>query len=263
MIKNKVKELLSKSLKKKLYTFFKPIINYYYNKGNKVSCIICKSQYRVFRSYGIDVRPNALCVNCGSLERHRLIWSYIHNKTDLLKSGKKIKILHFAPEKFFYKLFDSCNHIDYFPCDIAPDIYNYKNGKTEVIKIDINHIEFNNNTFDFILCSHVLEHIEDDKQAMKELLRVMKPDGYGIFLVPLDYSREHTYEDFSIASPEERLKAFKQDNHVRIYGKDFKLRLENAGFKVNEESYAKTFTVEDIYKYGFEENEIIYHCSKT
>lgn len=228
-------------------------------EGNKVTCLICNSKFREFAPFGLIKRSNAKCPNCGSLERHRLIWTYIKKKNLL---NKPLSILHFAPEKVFYDIFSVSSENNYYPCDIEPDGYNY-NGRIEIIKVDITNIPFDSNCFDFILCSHVLEHIPDDNLAMSELFRVMKNGGLGIFQVPIDYDREHTYEDFSITSPEGRLKAFGQHDHVRWYGRDYKDRLANVGFQVIEDDFVKTFSKEKQFKYGFIDSEMIYLCKKT
>lgn len=228
-------------------------------KGNKVTCSICNSSYKEFGPFGLKKRKNALCFKCGSLERHRLVWKYLNDK-NLLK--KPLSILHFAPEKVFYDIFSKSRDIEYFPCDLMPENYNYSDG-TKIIKADITDIPFESNCFDFILCSHVLEHIPDDNLAMSELFRVMKNGGFGIFQVPIDYSREKTYEDFSITNPKEREKAFGQHDHVRWYGKDYINRLEKVGFQVTEDDYVITFSEVEQFKYGFMNSEKIYYCKKV
>lgn len=228
-------------------------------KGNIVHCTICNSKYREFGPFGKKKRKNAKCHNCGSLERHRLVWEYIQDRKLI---NKPMRLLHFAPEKVFYGIFSEMPEIDYFPCDLYPNIYDY-NGKTKVRKADITNIPFPNDHFDFILCNHVLEHIPDDALAMSELYRVMKPNGMGIFQVPIDYSLDTTYEDFSITSPKARLKAFGRRDHVRWYGKDYKDRLKKAGFEVTEDHFVDSFTEEDQFKYGFDTTELIYLCKKT
>jgi SAM-dependent methyltransferase len=230
-------------------------------KGNEVHCPICDSSYRVFGPYGIKKRENAKCFNCGSLERHRLMFIYLNERFNLFNSKSKIKLLHFAPERIFYELFSTLDSIEYFPCDLFPDNYNY-NGKTKITKADITKIPFEDNSFDFIICSHVLEHIPNDHLAMTELYRVLKKNGNSLLQVPIDYSREKTYEDHTIVTPEDRLRIFGHDDHVRIYGKDYKIRLENAGFTVNELDYVSTMNEIDVRKYGLIDSELIYHCSK-
>lgn len=232
-------------------------------KGRDVFCPICNSSFKIFGSFGIIKRENVRCHNCGSLERHRLIFIYINEKFNLFNNSSKdkIKLLHFAPEKIFYDIFSDNNGIEYTACDLFPEKYQY-NGKTEITKADITKIPFEDNSFDFIICSHVLEHIPNDRLAMSELYRVLSKNGNSILQVPIDYTREQTYEDQNITSPEERLKVFGQDDHVRIYGKDYKTRLKDSGFIVNEDNYISTLNKVDIYKYGLMESELIYHCRK-
>lgn len=182
-------------------------------------------------------------------------------KLHFFKKGKNMKLLHFAPEKCFYDIFSNMKNIDYVPCDLFPEMYRYK-GNVKILEVDMTKIKFKDETFDFIICNQVLEHIPNDALAMSELYRVMKTKGAGIFQVPIDYSREVTYEDFSINSPEGRKKAFGQHDHVRWYGRDYKKRLENAGFRVIEDNFVMGFSTEEIHKFGLTPTEFIYYCQK-
>ena len=229
------------------------------NQGDKVFCPICESSFEKFASAGRENRPNCRCFQCDSRERHRLIWLYLHDKMNVM--DKSLRLLHFAPERMFYNYLSQKNNIEYFPCDIQPKKYRYK-GNTKITQADITDIPFEAEQFDLILCNHVLEHIPDDKKAMSELFRVMKKGGNGIFLVPIDYNRETTYEDPSITSPKARLEAFGQEDHVRWYGGDYIERLKEAGFEVIELDYAKEFSEEDQHKYGLLKDELVYHCIK-
>lgn len=226
----------------------------------------------VFKSYGLAEeknnigwveRENAKCIECSSMERHRLQFLYLTNKTNLFDDHQKIKLLHFAPEKAFIDIFSNRQHIEYIPCDLFPERYNFKD-KIKVLKVNITEIPFQDNFFDVILCNHVLEHVVDDKLAMSELYRVMKKGGWGIFQVPLDYGykRETTYEDFTITTPKERERAFGQWDHVRLYGDDYKDRLQSVGFKVTVDDYIKTFSEDELFKFGLLPFELIYYCQK-
>lgn len=227
--------------------------------GSTVHCTICGSHYREFGPYGNFGRKNALCFHCGSLERHRLYWLYFNNKLKLLE--KEISVLHFAPAKILFEKFSSLSNIKYTPCDLNTNLYNYKNGP-EVVKVNIESIPFEAESFDFILCSHVLEHVPNDKLAMSELFRVMKKGGAGIIQVPIDYKREFTYEDATITDPLERTKAFGQHDHLRMYGRDYKNKLEGVGFKVVEDNFVNTFSSDEQYRLGLSNSEFIYYCSK-
>ena len=230
----------------------KPIIRIYL-RGNKFTDPIDGSSFRKFLPYGYNnVRENALSPSTFSLERHRLLWLYLKNETFFFT--KNLKVLHFAPEAAYYKKFKKLQNITYHTTDI--------NSPLATIKADICDLPIKDDTYDFILCNHVLEHIIDDRKAMKELYRVLKKGGVGIFQVPLETTREKTYEDFSIVKPNERNKAFGQYDHVRVYGMDFFDRLCEVGFKVEKCNYAVKLKKEEIIKYSLPENEIIPVCVK-
>ena len=230
--------------------------------GNNVHCPVCRSSYRLFGPYGVGKRENAMCHNCNSLERHRLIYMYLKDKLNFFDdTNKKRRILHFAPEKMFYNIFSNNSSIDYNPCDLYPEVYQL-NGNTKVLKVDITKIPYENESFDFVLCNHVLEHVPDDNLAMEELFRVMNQNGDGLFQVPIDYSKEKTYEDWSITTPKGRLLAFGQEDHVRIYGQDYINKLQKVGFIVKEIDYASSFSSNDIFKFGLMKSEKIYHVRK-
>ena len=160
-------------------------------------------------------------------EAMRILSAFItktNTKRFFLFFEKKIKVLHFAPEKAFLSKFKKLENISYDTIDL--------NSPLADIKADICNLPLKDNTYDFILCNHVLEHIINDKKAMQELYRVLKKGGIGIFQVPIDITKNKTFEDFSITDPKERNKLFGQYDHVRIYGMDFFDRLINVGFKV-------------------------------
>jgi SAM-dependent methyltransferase len=230
-------------------------------EGNGVECPACGSTFRIFAPTGTPLRENAKCPRCEFAERGRLMFLYLTETSDLFVSQSKKKMLHFGPEKLFYDKFSKLRNIEYIPCDLFPEKYIF-GGKIKVQKVDITMIPFEDHSFDFILCSHILEHIPDDALAMSELHRVMKPGGWGIFQVPIDYSREKTYEDFSITTPEGRMKAFGQGDHVRWYGIDYVNRLEKAGFKVTADDFVRKFSDEELCRYGLDKNELIYRCDK-
>tara|TARA_B100000902_G_C27293149_1_gene908387 strand:+ start:1008 stop:1631 length:624 start_codon:yes stop_codon:yes gene_type:complete len=203
--------------------------------------------------YGYNnIRDNALSPGSLSLERHRLLWLYLQNETQIFK--KKFKVLHVAPEQAFYKKFIKLNNLDYVTFDM--------NSPIAKIKGDICNLPFSENQFDFVLCNHVLEHVNDDIAAMLELFRVLKKNGVAILQVPIDLTKNKTYEDSTITDKKERKKAFGQYDHVRIYGKDYFERLEKSGFNVEKNFYSKNFSDEEIYKYGINKNEIIPICRK-
>jgi SAM-dependent methyltransferase len=260
-MKSKVRTIIKAIIPKKITSAVRHFLKGDPYKGTNVICTICHAKYARFAPYGASKRENARCLNCGSGERHRLLWQFMNDKTDFFSNRKK-RLLHFAPEKCFFDKFDTLSHIEYFPCDLSPEIFPF-DVKGKIQKADITSIPFPDNHFDVVLCNHVLEHIPDDRKAMLELFRVMKKGGWGIFQVPIDYRRVETYEDFSITSSEDRLAAFGQADHVRWYGRDYIKRLESVGLIVTEDSYVKSFSQAEISKFGFQESELIYYCRKA
>lgn len=229
-----------------------PLISFYL-KGTTYTDPIDGKSFRKFLPYGYGKqRPNVLSPSTLSLERHRLLWLYLKNETDFFTAQKKV--LHIAPEQCFLKLFKKQNNLQYITADLYSPIAD--------VKADICDLPFEDNSFDIIFCNHVLEHIEDDKKAMNELYRVLKPSGMGVFQIPQDLNREKTYEDFSITNPEERKIHFGQYDHVRVYGKDYFSRLRSVGFKVNEINYSENISSELVTKYCLMKNEILPVCFK-
>ncbi|MFZ2970508.1 MAG: class I SAM-dependent methyltransferase [Minisyncoccia bacterium] len=197
-------------------------------------------------------RKNARCPLCKSLERHRLLWLYLKDKTNYFKDS--IKVLDVAPTPFFQKMCKKCSNMDYTSVDISSPV--------AMIKMDITDMDFPDEQFDCILCYHVLEHITDDRKAMKELFRVLKRGGWAIIQSPIDANRNQTFEDNEVTGFSDRERIFGQGNHVRIYGLDYKNRLEEAGFIVRTDDYYHDLPSDISQKYGLLEDEKIYFCMK-
>ncbi|MCB9046836.1 MAG: methyltransferase domain-containing protein [Chitinophagales bacterium] len=216
--------------------------------GGNVTCNVCGSSYSSFLPY-LD-RPNALCPQCGSLERTRLIWHFIEQ---LQLITNNTKLLHIAPEKCLYDIFSKKLGKNYIPADKFEEVYTYPKG---TVHMDITDINMEDETVDAIICIHVLEHIKDDQKAIAELYRVLKKGGFAILQVPYEKGRATTYEDPSITSQEERRKHFGQFDHVRIYGTDFMDRFTDPGFKVEHRNYADTLTSAIKDRHVFKQQEI-------
>ncbi len=217
-------------------------------RGNKYTDPIDGKSFRRFLPYGYErSRENVLSPSTLSLERHRLLWLYLQNKTDFFT--QPLKVLHFAPEQAFYKRFRKLKNLDYVTTDLDSPLAD--------VRADICNLPFDENSFDVILCNHVLEHIPDDTKAMEELYRVLRPGGWGIFQIPQDLKREKTFEDDSITDPGERARIFGQYDHVRIYGRDYFDKLASVGFKVVEEDYTEEISENLIEKYRLAKGEII------
>ena len=191
-------------------------------RGTGRVCPVCTKSSRVFRTLGKKKnRIEAQCAHCGALERHRLLWAFLERRTTLFDETPK-KMLHVAPEECFGTRLQDHPSIDFLSADLF--------SRRVMVKMDITDIQYSDESFDVIYCSHVLEHVEEDRKAIQEFYRVLKPDGWAILLVPV-YG-ETTYEDASITDPKERLKVFGQEDHVRRYGHDYADRLRESGFLV-------------------------------
>ena len=218
--------------------------------GTKVKCPCCGWWFRTFLP---SPRPNSQCPRCGSLERHRLLWLYLQTKTPLF--SKPLTLLHLAPEPVYYRALKARRNLQYITADIGSALAR--------VRLDIMRLPYVDNCIDAILCVHVLEHVDDDRAAMRELRRVLKPGGWAILQVPIDITRETTLEDPTIVAPEERERVFGQHDHVRLYGQDYKDRLVDAGFTVTVDSYPKELGPRLVARYRVWKDEDIYRCLKA
>lgn len=220
-------------------------------RGVSRYCPVCESRVRGFLPFGVRPRPDVLCPVCESLERHRLIWLFFENETGLFRPPLK-KMLHIAPEHCFSGMFSRCANIEYLSADLSCQA---------MVRMDITDIQYPADSFDVIYCSHVLEHVPDDRKAMRELARVLRPDGWAVLQVPM--GPEQTFEDPEVTDPLERERLFGQFNHVRLYGPDYKDRLEESGFEVEVKDYGSRIDEVEQKKYGLKgDREYIYFCRK-
>ena len=255
-----------KSLKKIIPKTIRSTVRLWFQKGTKYTCPICGFSSDSFFLVGHDSkvlkennvvggsRRAAGCHKCRSNDRERLMYVYLNEKTDVIANCSEIEFLHIAPEKRLSKKLIDVNFKKYVCGDLFTEGYDYPEY---VINMNVLNIPFNNNTFDFLLCNHVLEHIPTDIDAMKEIYRVLKPGGKAILQVPISKTLEHTFEDFSVTDPEQRELVFGQYDHVRIYGKDYVNKLESVGFKVNIENISSEYKGA-----GLNPDEDLYVCIK-
>ncbi|HBW85540.1 MAG TPA: SAM-dependent methyltransferase [Crocinitomicaceae bacterium] len=225
-------------------------------KGNKVACPVCERSFSKFLSYGSNVahRENVLCPYDLTLERHRLMWLYLKKESNFF-TAEGLKVLHIAPEQCFLPLFKKQSNLAYLTGDLESPIAD--------IHFDLHEIPLEDNRFDVVFCNHVMEHVKDPIQCMREIYRVMNNGGWAIMQVPQDFNRTETYEDASITSPEDREKHFWQKDHVRLFGKDYPQWLEKAGFKVTEFNLNNHFSIEEIERYRLMKGEVLYIAHKN
>lgn len=221
--------------------------------GRRRHCPVCDRHARRFVPGGENSRPEAACPFCGSLERHRLVWLYFQRRTNLFDRSPK-RVLHVAPESMFQpRLLEALA-----PGYLTADLFD----PSVMERMDITDINHPDAAFDVIYCSHVLEHVPDDRKAMREFRRVLKPGGWAVLLVPI--TAERTIEDTSITDPAERLRRFGQEDHVRRYGSDFEHRLREAGFAVTRTPPGALCTPLEIERYQLSPTASgdVFHCVK-
>jgi SAM-dependent methyltransferase len=219
-------------------------------RGAEVSCPCCG---REFGAFAPDWnRPGAICPGCGAHERHRSLCLYLEERTEIGK--RPLSLLHFAPEYALSERLRNAPGLEYVTADLVPD--------TADLELDITRMALTDRSFDAIICSHVLEHVEDDRSAMRELYRVLRPGGWALVLVPLDPDREATYEDPAIATPDQRREAYWQEDHVRLYSLDIADRLRDAGFDVTTEYFADGLPPSAADRFGLIRPDVIFRCER-
>lgn len=227
-------------------------------------CIVCKNKPNKFLPSGTKAeifkkhyiigggyRENNICPCCGVDDRMRWFYYLLQNKLNILTASGRL--LHFAPESAIYDYIKQNENIDYYTCDIVP-------GRAMHV-VDITDIPFRENTFDYIISNHIIEHIKDEEKAVSEIKRVLKPNGKWILSFPICTDMK-TYENDEIISPEDKLEAYGQEDHVRLYGFDYKERFENYGFKIEVFSPEREINEEDISKYGFIKDDVVLIATK-
>lgn len=163
-----------------------------------------------------------MCPGCGALERHRYLWLYLDSAIGI--TSKRLSVLHIAPEPGIQRRLRDCPAIRYTSIDL--------HDPGAMTTMDASCLAFNDNSFDLILCCHVLEHIQNDRAALREFARVLRPAGQTIILVPMDNNLSQTFENETITSVECRMAAFGHPYHVRICGSDYGDRIAASGFEV-------------------------------
>jgi SAM-dependent methyltransferase len=245
------------------------------NRQNYKFCPVCNTSvsgfmpngHWVFEGYEKSLFPhspfcfemptlfNNICPSCGSSNRSRLYAIYLKDKFEKENAAAPILFLDVAPQPNLSKLIRSIPTLNYRSCDLNSD---YADDKVDIQDMNI----YPDNSFDVFICSHVLEHVEDDYKAMLELHRILKPGGWGIVMVPILLTLENIYENSDIKDAETKWKHFGQGDHVRLYSKKgFVERLSNAGFKVEQLSI-DYFGKETFIKSSIPERSVLYIVRK-
>ena len=253
----------------KVITFLSKIkhqIRIILHKGNTYNCPFCNYSSKDLALMGFDLPVikekkivggglrHGACHNCDSSDRERLIYVYLKETLKFFATGKNKSILHVAPEKNLSKKIFEFGFDNYVCGDLFTEGYSYP---SHVLNMSILDIPYPENTFDLVICNHVLEHVKDDDFAMKEILRVLKTGGQAILQVPISSILPETFEDYKITDPKQREIVFGQFNHIRIYGQDYTKRLEKSGFSVNQINISSEYV-----KYGLNINEDLFICKK-
>lgn len=213
-------------------------------RGDRQACPCCGGRFRRFLQGHVTIRRN-ICPGCHSYSRQRAI-ALLLEQMDL----DERRILHFAPETALDRFFARMPEANRVTTDlVAP----------ADLRLDITKIDLPDDSFDLVLCSHVLEHIPDDRAAMRELARILAPGGLALIVVPY-FPQIHTREDPTVTDPLRRAIAFGQPDHVRVYGSDLAGRLLEAGFEVEHRSNADRFEPETVDRCRLLPREHVFRC---
>tara|TARA_B100001248_G_scaffold255657_1_gene235678 strand:- start:4858 stop:5589 length:732 start_codon:yes stop_codon:yes gene_type:complete len=241
-----------KSFLKKIYFF-----------GYKYKCNVCNKSFRKFKVGGLKnkiftdlsiigggYRSNYRCPHCGSNDRIRLVYYFLQNKINFENINK---ILHVAPEEKIENYLKKFN-VEYSSLDV--------NSKNVTFTEDITNLSLEDQSYDFVICNHVLEHVSNDIKAIEEIYRILKKGGRAVIQVPISLKLDETLEQESHWSDEQREKYFGQHDHVRLHGRDFPSRLASAGFVVDTYKWWHDESSKLLDKFGFTMNEKIFLCKK-
>lgn len=221
-------------------------------RGEAVECPCCGGRFRRFVPYGVRPRrPHAQCPACGAVERHRLLWLYLSERTDLFRRPQQL--LHVAPEPGFAERLRAIPGLRYTSVDLGSPLAG--------VRADVQRLPFAEAAFDALLCHHVLEHVRDDRAAMRELRRVLRPGGWALLQSPIHSKQAETLEDGSVVDPRARERVFGQRDHVRSYGRDYPERLRDAGFHVEPERFFGSLPPERRARHGLK-GETIWVCRR-
>jgi len=269
LIRNLVKQLVPERLRLLRYDLYEKA-RYYpeivFRLGNRLECPFCGWRFRRFRPAGFQYpviiekqvigghwhRDN-VCPRCLSNARERLAFLYLKDRTSLFE--QPTRLLHVAPEPQLASALKRSPNIKYVSADLI--------GPAVMSHFDIQQTPFPNQTFDVVICNHVMEHVADDSIAMAEVHRILKPGGWALLQVPIALALDRTIEDPTATTESQRIERFGQEDHVRLYARaDYISRLEAAGFAVSAENYSSVLGSAKVERFGLVEEEEVFFCSK-
>ncbi len=221
--------------------------------GRRYRCPCCGSGFWRFRVYVADSGyRDTMCPRCGSLGRQRVDWLFLQDER--LLDDRPFRLLHVAPEPCFRRRLAVMPGLTYVSGDV--------DSARAAEQLDVTQIQYSDGSFDGAVCNHVLEHVPDDRLAMSELHRVLKPGGWAMLQVPVEWERDETFEDPGVTDPRERERLFGQYDHVRVYGRDYVSRLEGAGFEVEVADYVSTVDGTVAERFQLDSRERVVLCRK-
>lgn len=250
--------LIPRPLLQRVAEWIVPVVGLLY-LGKGKQCPLCGCQRRKFLPYGyVTSRENALCPNCLSLERHRLLWLWLLRESDIGRGAMALpKMLHIAPEVALMRKFKKMYAREaerYVTADLESPLAD--------MHFDVQQIPLEDESFDAIICNHIMEHVEDDRKALSELYRIMRRGGWGVILSPVELEREKTFEDDTITDRAERTRIFGQYDHRRIYGRDYAERLREAGFEVYDIDYKNELSKAEQELYALPADHLYIVCKE-
>lgn len=269
-IRNLVRQLVPERVRLLRYTLYEKA-RYYpeivFSLGNRLVCPFCGWRFRRFRPSGFHYpiiiekqvigghwhRDN-VCPRCMSNARERLALLFLKDRRPSLFE-QPARLLHVAPEPQLAKVLKRFSNIKYVSADLfEPGVMS---------RFDIQQTPFPDQTFDVVICNHVMEHVGDDSAAMAEIFRILKPSGWAMLQVPIALKLDRTIEDPTAITEAQRIERFGQEDHVRLYCRgDYIQRLEAAGFDVDAEQYPASLGSETVDRFGLVADEEVFICSK-
>ncbi len=245
-------------------------------RGDAVACPVCSTRLKcfkpIYKSFPRKLREMGFvhpleafetlnlaaysCPSCDASDRERLYALYLRQRLAALDTGRRYRFVDFAPSLALSRLLRTVASLEYRTADyFRPNVDD---------QVDISNMPlYTDNSVDVFLCSHILEHVPDDRAAMRELYRILKPGGFGIVMVPLVAGVTATHEDPAINTPELRWRYYAQDDHLRLYGtQDLVARLSAAGFKVLSLDRAH-FGADVFARAGIADNSVLYVVEKA